>query len=231
MEVIFEGKHASNYDDWYTSPIGRFIDQVESDTALALFAPCKGMRVLDAGCGTGNFSLKLARIGCSVTGVDISAEMLNIARSKSPADLSLEYLQMDLHKLNFPDQVFDGVLSMAALEFIPDPLPVYQELYRVLKPGGKLLIGTINGDSSWGEIYRQQARENVDSIFRKAHFHTLKDLANLDPAHLSVSQGCLFIPPGLERDNYTWEEERRRAGTERPGFIILVWDKPKSEVG
>ena len=76
---------------------------------------------------------------------------------------------MDLHKLNFPDQVFDGVLSMAALGLYQIP-PSIPGIIPGIKTGGKLLIGTINGDSSWGEIYRQQARENVDSIFRKAHF-------------------------------------------------------------
>ncbi|NLB54072.1 MAG: hypothetical protein GX808_14200 [Syntrophomonadaceae bacterium] len=52
MEVIFKGQHAINYDDWYTTEIGGFIDQVESNSALALFAPRSGMEVLDAGCGT-----------------------------------------------------------------------------------------------------------------------------------------------------------------------------------
>ncbi len=226
MKVIFKDEYAKNYDDWYTTQIGSFVDMVETNAALALFAPQKGMKILDAGCGTGNFSIKLSQLGCMVTGIDISPDMLNIARSKNSSDLSVEYLEMDLKHLSFPDDSFDGVFSMAAFEFIAEAEQVYQELYRVLKPGGKLLIGTINKDSSWGQLYLKNAQENKNSVFSHAIFYNADDLKKLNPQYLSASTGCLFIPPGQKAADYSLDNEARLADSEIPGFIISMWEKP-----
>lgn len=101
---------ASSYDAWYTSKMGAFVDQVETDLAFRLFPAEKGMKVLDVGCGTGNFSLKLAKRGCRVTGIDITDEMLEIARGKAAAESAdIDFYNMDLYKLNFPDETFDAV--------------------------------------------------------------------------------------------------------------------------
>jgi len=79
---IFDGI-AKNYDGWYTTKMGNFVDEIETKLALNMFSPRRGMKVLDVGCGTGNFSTKLARFGCRVTGIDVSENMLKIARHKA----------------------------------------------------------------------------------------------------------------------------------------------------
>ncbi|KUG04758.1 methyltransferase [hydrocarbon metagenome] len=226
MTIIFKDEIAKNYDEWYSTEIGSFIDMVETQAALALFTPQAGTKILDAGCGTGNFSIKLSQSGCIVTGIDISPDMLNIARSKTRDELSIEYLEMDLRKLDFPDEFFDGVFSMAAFEFIEEAEKVYQELYRILKPGGKLLIGTINKDGSWGKLYQKIAQEDQNSVFSHAVFYNIDDLSQLNLRDLTASTGCLFIPPGLEVSNYTREKETDLADSEIPGFIITMWKKP-----
>lgn len=76
-------KDSSTYDQWYSTPLGKHADEAETRCALELLKPTAGMRILDAGCGTGNFSLGLARLGCSVTGIDISEKMLAFAREKA----------------------------------------------------------------------------------------------------------------------------------------------------
>lgn len=226
MAVIFKDEHARNYDEWFATEIGRFIDMLESNTALDLLEPQRGMKILDAGCGTGNFCIKLARLGCTVTGVDISPDMLTIARSKYSHGLAIDYLETDLKHLPFSDASFDGVLSMAVFEFVEEIDQVYRELYRVLKPGGKLLIGTINKDSSWGQFYLQNARANEHSIFNKAFLHQLDELKALNPSDFETWQGCLFIPPRQEDADYTFSNEASLTGTARPGFIFAVWKKP-----
>ena len=70
---------ADSYDRWYEDSKGSFIDKVETDLAFKLFKVEKGM-TYDIGCGTGNFSIKLAEMGCKVTGIDISDKMLDIAQ-------------------------------------------------------------------------------------------------------------------------------------------------------
>ena len=143
--------HAKSYDGWYTTPIGKRVDEIETRCAFGLLEPRSGMKVLDAGCGTGNFSLKLARLGCAVTGVDLSCEMLAIAIEKARAEnLEVEFLPMDVKALEFVDGAFDAVISMAVLEFIENPLDAAEEMYRVVKRGGRLVIGTINRLSPWG---------------------------------------------------------------------------------
>lgn len=223
---MFKGVIAERYDAWYVEKLGNFVDQVETEAALELFSPRSGMTLLDAGCGTGNFSLKLARQGCHVLGVDISPDMLSIARHKAEQEqLSIEFLEMDLYDLHFADHSFDGVFTMAAWEFIKDEERAFAEMYRVLKPGGKLLLGTINLDSPWGSLYLDIARQDESSVFRCAHFKTMDDLRKLKPGELLDTRECLFIPPDAPGDMINLASEEQRKGREKPGFILAVWEK------
>ena len=107
------------------------------------------MSVLDVGCGTGNFSIKLAKMGLNVTGIDVSDNMLDVARDKAKkGGLSIDFINMDARDMIFEDESFDGVISMAAIEFIQESEKVLNEMFRVVK-GGKIVIGTINRDSKW----------------------------------------------------------------------------------
>ncbi|MFZ5967960.1 MAG: class I SAM-dependent methyltransferase [Bacillota bacterium] len=222
--AIFD-KVANDYDPWYTSALGKFVDEVETQLAFSLFQPKPGMRILDVGCGTGNFSIKLAKMGCKVIGVDISEEMLAIARKKAAdAKLDMEFHQMDVYHLDFEDNSFDGIFSMAAFEFIHDGKAAYQELFRVLNPGRKLLIGTIHRDSSWGRLYMsKEFQEN--SVFQHAKFLSLEELKSLDSSSLVDYGECLFLPPHIPEEEINKEIDQEYARTERGGFICAVWMK------
>ncbi|NJO92077.1 MAG: methyltransferase domain-containing protein [Chloroflexia bacterium] len=69
--IIFD-KEATSYDGWYQTEKGKLIDEVETSLAIELLQPKRGMKVLDVGCGTGNYSIKLAKAGCNVTAIDVS---------------------------------------------------------------------------------------------------------------------------------------------------------------
>lgn len=223
--MSFFNEIAQDYDAWYKTKIGNFADEVETRLAFDLFVPAQGMRVLDVGCGTGNFSIKLAQKRCKVTGIDISEKMLDIAREKAKmAGFNIEFKKMDVYNLDFPSESFDAVFSMAAFEFIKEPQKAFNEMYRVLVPGGQLLIGTIHKDSAWGRLYTKQAK-SPDSIFRFADFKTLKELEDLDREHLVKSGECLFIPPDAPMDKISREEEQRLSRLERGGFICTLWRK------
>ncbi len=224
--AVFNGQ-AAGYDSWYTTPVGQFVDSVETALAFSLFQPAPGSLVLDAGCGTGNFCLKLARQGYRVTGVDLAEEMLAAAKVKAAASgLPIDFRLMDVTALTYPDCHFDAVFSMAMFEFIPDPGAAFRELFRVLRPGGLLFIGTINRDSRWGELYTS-AEYRQNSVFKYATLKTRAELAALDPAHLIGSGECLFVPPGLDPEEYNPEKEAAYGVTERGGFIGLLWKKPE----
>lgn len=224
---MFTDEKAYEYDKWYETPRGSFIDAVETRAAFSLFSPPPGINVLDAGCGTGNFSIKLANQGYQVTGIDISEDMLKIARHKvASTQLNITFRKMDMNNLDFPDNSFQAVFSMSAFEFIKDPERAYQELYRVVEPGGLILIGTINRDSPWGEAYMETAAKDKNSVFNYAYFKTMEELKSLDYKNLLNSKECLFIPPEAAETDFTWEKEQFYSALNRGGFIICLWQKP-----
>jgi SAM-dependent methyltransferase len=101
-----------------------------------------GRRVLDAGCGVGWGSELLRLSGAmSVVGVDISEEALADARRRAP---ECEFVPGDLAKLPFPDHEFDVIVCMEALEHADDTAGALDQLARVLRPGGVLLVSSPN---------------------------------------------------------------------------------------
>lgn len=222
--AIFD-KEAKEYDNWYKSKLGEFVDKVETDSAFSLYKPTPGMKILDVGCGTGNFSIKLAEMGCKVIGIDKSGEMLSQAKEKAKKKgLDIEFHIMDIYDINFPDESFDGVFSMAAFEFIKESKKAYNEMHRVLKKDGPLLIGTINRDSKWGELYlSKEFQEN--SVFKHADFKSMDDLKSLDIEAFVNSGECLFIPPNTEEENINMDFERKLSTSESGGFISVLWKK------
>lgn len=105
-----------------------------------------GRRVLDAGCGTGEYACWYARQGGHVTAVDLSEPSLRRA-SQYAADQGLSnmrFLKQSVLALNFPDGSFDYVYSMGVLHHTPDPYGGFRELCRVLRPGGVLIVSLYN---------------------------------------------------------------------------------------
>jgi len=218
-------EHAKSYDEWYATPIGKRVDEIETRCSFGLLEPRSGMKVLDAGCGTGNFSLKLSRLGCAVTGVDLSGEMLAIAIEKARAEnLEVEFLPMDVKALEFSDGAFDAVISMAALEFIENPLDAAEEMFRVVKRGGRLVIGTINRLSPWGELYMEIGRRS-DSVYRHARFLSLEEMSRFRPENLASTKECLFFRPENYVDNSHPGEDHGPAEPGRGGFLCAMWMK------
>ncbi len=218
-------KIAHDYDQWYKTKLGSFADKVETELAFRLFTPEKGMKVLDVGCGTGLFSIRLAEMGCKVTGIDVSPDMLAIAKDKvKQKNLDVDFREMDVYDLDFADESFDAVFSIATFEFVKLPQKAYDQMFRVLKKDGKMLIGTINKDSRWGELYMSKSvREN--SVFKHADFKTVEDVKILDSKNVIDSGECLFIPPDAPENDINIANEKKLAKTERGGFFGVLFEK------
>jgi ubiquinone/menaquinone biosynthesis C-methylase UbiE len=142
---------ADHFDD---EPLG-FWDRVGKRTVANLKLPA-GARVLDVGCGTGASALPAARaVGNtgSVVGVDLSARLLERARMKAQAAGldNVEFRLADMTALNYPDASFDAVVSVFSIFFVPDMEGLVRELWRMVRPGGKLAVTT------WGARFCEPA--------------------------------------------------------------------------
>ena len=120
---------------------------------LQMTALRPGERVLDVACGTGLVTLQAAaQVGTtgSVVGTDIADKMLTCARAMARQQglPQLTFEHMDAEHVGFPDATFDAALCALGLMYVPTPMRALQEMYRVLKPGGRAVAAV------WGERQR-----------------------------------------------------------------------------
>jgi SAM-dependent methyltransferase len=135
----FTGTAAENYERYFVPAIGTPVSTILLDAA----ALRPGERVLDVACGTGVIArLAAARLGPAprVTGLDVSADMIEVARASSPE--TIEWHVGDAMSLPFPDNAFDVVLCQMGLMFMEDRSTAVKEMQRVLVPGGRVIVST-----------------------------------------------------------------------------------------
>ena len=94
------------------------------------------MTVLELGCGTGYFTQELARSGADVVAIDVSPELLEIARSNCSAP-NVRYQIENAYALSYPEAVFDSVVGSSVLHHL-EIAAALRNIYRVLKPGGTI---------------------------------------------------------------------------------------------
>lgn len=99
--------------------------------------PQPGERILDIAAGTGTSSAAMARSGARVVAADFSPGMIAEGRKRHS---NIEFIEADAEKLPFGDNEFDAVTISFGLRNINDPKAALAEMYRVLKPGGRLVI-------------------------------------------------------------------------------------------
>src|SRR5215475_2886930 len=111
----------------------------ERPAMLALAGEVAGRRILDAGCGSGPLFAALRDRGAIVTGIDKSAGMLEQARRRLGDNADLRVAELG-NPLPFPDGEFDDVTASLLLHYLQDWGPALDELRRVLKPSGRLIV-------------------------------------------------------------------------------------------
>ena len=113
---------------------------------VAGWVALRGARVLDVGCGGGILSEALAAAGAEVLGIDLAARVLEVARlHRHESGLRVEYREVSVEALaaEMPS-AFDAITCMEMLEHVPDPGSVVAACAALLRPGGRLVLSTLN---------------------------------------------------------------------------------------
>ena len=145
----------------------------------------KGMKILEVGCGPGSFAEDL--VGLDVTCLDPSAEMLRVAKKrvdsarKSRGEKPAKYVEAIAESIPLPDDSFDRVFCLFSFRDFQDKKKGLQEIFRVLKPGGQLVICDA-GKANWfhgvaGRIWMATVVQIIARIITKEKDHPWKGLA------------------------------------------------------
>lgn len=115
--------------------------KAELDRLTTLLALEPGSRLLDAGCGSGQWAIAFADRGCQVTGVDLAPDMIAHAiKNGGDANVNITWKVGDIANLDLPSDHFDAVFSRVVLQFSPDVFGALQESSRLLGPGCRLMV-------------------------------------------------------------------------------------------
>ena len=141
---------AGDYDQ-----IARGIRAVADHVVRAARVPA-GERVRDIACGTGNTALAVRARGAEVTGLDLTPELLAVAREREAAEglSGINWKEGDAENLPFEDGSFDVVVSSCGLMFAPDQQRVADEVARVTRPGGRVAIQAWTLEGGVGRMFR-----------------------------------------------------------------------------
>ena len=125
----------------------------------------KDSAILDIGCASGYSTYKLNESGYNVVGMDISDEMIHLAKNHYP---NLTFRQGDVNDLPFSDASFDSILAINVLEWVEVPIIAVQELSRVLKDKGKLCIGILGPaagprNHAFERLYGKKSNDEYDA--------------------------------------------------------------------
>lgn len=145
----------------------------KADVRELVPTPAAGARLLDVGCGTGHWSEFFASMGFIVHGVDISEEMITVARAKAMPGCTFEVA--DVFRLPYDDNAFDAAAAITSLEFMPAPGRALREMGRCVRPGGFLVVGTLNSDAAINAERVAKGKEPYAS----AHLMSPEELAAL----------------------------------------------------
>lgn len=148
------------YDETRWHGKGQFIDLLQKELLYKVLENCgikNANRILDVGAGTGRFVIPFAKKGYDTYGIDISENMLQIAKNKAGDLPNLHLEKANAKNIPFPDNYFDFITSYRVLIHIPDYEIVVKEMYRILKPDGYVLVEFNNkySLSGIGKLLRQ----------------------------------------------------------------------------
>lgn len=203
----FEAHH-QRYEAWFEKHEAAYISEL---LALRPFVPWEG-KGLEIGVGSGRFA---APLGVQV-GVDPSPAMLSHAAARG-----IEVVEGLAENLPFAAGCFDYALVVTTLCFVDAPARMLAEAHRVLKPGGRLVIGFIDRENGLGQDYLLHQAESV--FYREATFYSTDEVGRflLETGFSIDDRGQTLFHPLAE----IREIETLRAGHGQGAFVVMAASK------
>ena len=127
-------------------------------------------------------------------------------------------------RLPAQDGTFDVVLFMTVLEFLPGPERALAEAWRVVRPGGRLVVGHLDALSPWAALYRRLGDGGI-SPWARARFAASDDVASWLGRAPDARRSCVFLAPGASSPFEAADRAGRLAGN-AGALAILHWRKP-----
>ncbi len=199
-------RFAPEYDRWFEDFKHVYISELE-----ALKKAVKSGKSIEIGSGTGRFALPL---GIRV-GVEPSLKMAEISK-----DRGLEVIRGVAEYLPLKSSCFDFILMVTLLCFLDDTVKALRETRRILRSGGRAVIGIIDGESFLGKYYREKGGR----IFDKAEFKTPEEviewLESLGFVNIRTFQTIFDLPEKINR------VQKIEEGYGMGGFVVITADRP-----
>lgn len=238
-------KFSTVYDELMMDiPYDTYVDLIE----LAA-GELPGKKILDIGCGTGLLSAKLAKRGGEVTAVDLSADMLEVAKARANAlQLPIEFMEQPMQQLTGHADIDVAVISIDSLNYVTETAEVketFKRIYASLRPGGVLLFDVhstfktdvifmespfVYDDEKIAYIWQTEPGDAPHSVYSELAFFVKKetgDYERFDEVHVQRTFPIhdyieMLTATGfqIERIFADWEDEAPEEESERVFFQV-----------
>lgn len=217
LDTIFWAKYFRVYDALnqlipYRNLMNFFLEKTGNLTQ-------KGGKIFDAGSGTGNLSIRLKKEGYAPVGIDYSPEGIALHREK---DSAADVVQGDLTKpLPFGNEIFDGVCSNNVVYTLPVEVrpAVFSEFYRIMKPGGFIIVSNLAEGFSSVAIYTAHIRKSLEE---KGFITTVVEVLRFLKPTVKIFYYNILINKEHKGGSYKFLTEESQAGLLKgAGFKVL----------